>query len=58
MKTTNKYIGIELEDMSLLCFECADGKAGEGIEAVAYPDGYTCEECGDSITATGDREGI
>lgn len=49
---SEKYIGIWVQDGSqLLCFNCAYYGDVEGLVFTqgAYPDGYTCFDCGKSI---------
>jgi len=48
-----KAYGFIVEGGGLICPKCADNPLYQGlleqVEAVGYPDGYTCAECGEAI---------
>jgi hypothetical protein len=46
----SRFIGID-HDGDTLCFTCGQFTNGNQIRCVAYPDGFTCVECGDVVAA-------
>ena len=50
-----KYIGIDDGEQGLICFDCAYNKEIKGLLFTldAYPDGFTCDECFNSIADQG-----
>ena len=50
--------GFIVEGGGLVCPKCADNPLYQGllerVEAVGYPDGYTCAECGDLVEREGE----
>ena len=50
--------GFTVEEGGLICPKCADNPLYEGelerVEAVGYPDGYTCDDCNTTIDGEGE----
>lgn len=57
-----KHIAYHVEQDGVICIDCSDNSMYNLIttpvyaDEDAYPDGYTCTDCGDTFDSNGDKE--
>lgn len=56
--TNQEIIGVLTTDDDTLCLSCGQFTEGDTLTRLAYPDGFTCVECGDVIADENYTEGV